>query len=108
MHKSDALADDGQLLDCPRARWQHIDKDRHDYGMPGFDACASVERDSRTDYYAWSYFVSCAVQHSELQGRYNEPNTCFAEVRRWLRDFSCPGEVAKQDKPWKQWTMIGR
>src|SRR5664279_3397012 len=87
MHKSDALADDDQMLelDCPHARWKRLDNDRVDYRIPGFDACASVEKDPGTDYYAWSYFVSCAVKRSEVQGRHNDPDTCLGEAGRWLR-----------------------
>jgi hypothetical protein len=108
MHKSDALADDDQMLDCPLARWHRIDNDRADYGIAGFYVCASVEKDPGTDYYAWSYFVSCAVKHSEVQGRYNDPDTCFEEAARWLRNFGCTGDLTKQKKIWKQWAMIGQ
>jgi hypothetical protein len=107
MLKNHASAADDQVQFCSRARWR-MDSDNADYGIPGQEVCASIETYSGTDYYTWTYFVCCAVKQSQVQGRYNNPDSCMQEAAHWLREFDCPGHATRQEKTWKQWAMIGQ
>jgi hypothetical protein len=107
MPKNNASVADDRLQACSRAKWR-IDSNNADYGIPGQEVCANVEKDPGADYYAWTYFVCCSVQQSQVQGRFSDPDSCVQEAAHWLRKFNCPGLLARQEKTWKQWTMIGQ
>ncbi len=98
---------DDRAQTCCRAGW-HTDGETAGYGVAGHDHCASIEKNAGSDYYAWSYCVRCAVTQSQVQGRHKDQDACLREAAHWLRDFNCPGHLKRQDKPWKQWTMIGQ
>ncbi len=108
MHKGNASAGTHQRHDCSHARWRRVEKSHAEYGMPDIHACARVDKVPGADGYPWSYSVSCAVKHRQVQGHDKDADSCVDEAVRWLGEFNCPGKLTKQEKTWKQWAMIGQ
>jgi hypothetical protein len=89
---------DPQLLAarCPEAE-QLVDAEgRVEFGVPGLEPCASVER---TTPESWPYCVICRSGKRQVRGEKSTREESLSEMVTWLRTFECPGDLSDYADP---------